>query len=170
MVPGTSQVRVALAVLLQEQFRRAGVQADIDRLEFPVLVERDRKRNFDATIGQWSTQPSPGAVLGSWGIGGSRSANGNNYGSYENPVFDANVDSALNSFDPAKRKSYFTAAYQTIDQDAPAIWLAELKQIIGYHSRLQLATLRPDAWWAHIPEWSIPRDKRIPRDNAPVTP
>jgi hypothetical protein len=40
---------------------------------------------------------------------------------------------------------------------------------VGYHSRLQLATLRSDAWWAHIPEWSIPPDKRIPRDNAPAS-
>ena len=168
-VPSTSQPRVQLAVLLQEQFRRAGVQADIEKLEFPVVVEKDRKRNFDAVVGQWNTNPSPGAVRGSWGTAGSRSANGNNYGSYENPVFDAYVDSALNAFDPAKRRSYFTTAYQTIIQDAPAIWLAELRAVVGYHSRLQITTLRRDAWWAHIPEWSIPRDKRIPRDNAPVT-
>ena len=170
LVPGTSQVRVNLAVLLQEQFRRVGAQVDIDRLDFPVLVERDRKRDFDATIGQWNTQPSPGAVRGSWGTVGSRSANGNNYGSYENPVFDAYVDSAVNSFDRAKRKKYFTTAYQTIIADAPAIWLAEPRQIVGYHSRLQLTSLRPDAWWSHIPDWSIPRDKRIARDNAPLTP
>ena len=166
-VPTTSSVRVQLAVLLQEQFRRAGVKMDIERLDFPVLSEKDRKRTIDATIGQWNTQPSPGAVLGSWGIPGSRAANGNNYGTYENPAFDANIDSALVSFDQAARKRYFTKAYQTIIQDAPAIWLAEPRQIVGYHSRLQLATLRPDSWWAHIPEWWIPNDKRIARDNTP---
>ncbi len=166
-VPSSSKVRVRLAVLLQEQLRQAGVKMDIEQLEFPVLVEKDRKRAFDATIGQWSTQPSPGAVRGSWGTGGSRAASGNNYGSYESPVFDAYVDTALASFDPVKRKAYFTRAYETIIQDAPAIWLAEPIQTVGYHSRLQLATLRPDAWWIHIPQWWIPADKRIPRDNAP---
>jgi peptide/nickel transport system substrate-binding protein len=168
-VPSSSKVRVRLAVLLQEQLRQAGVKMDIEQLEFPVLVEKDRKRAFDATIGQWSTQPSPGAVRGSWGTGGSRAASGNNYGSYESPVFDAYVDTALASFDPVKRKAYFTKAYETIIQDAPAIWLAEPIQTVGYHSRLQLATLRPDAWWIHIPEWWIPSDKRIPRDNAPAS-
>jgi len=166
-VPSSSKVRVRLAVLLQEQFRQAGVKMDVEQLDFPVLVEKNRKRTFDATIGQWSTQPSPGAVLGSWGIGGSRASSGNNYGSYENPLFDAYVDSALASFDPAKRKAYLTTAYDTIIQDAPAIWLAEPIPTVGYHSRLQLAPLRPDAWWAHITEWRIPADKRIPRDNAP---
>jgi len=166
-VPSSSKVRVQTAVILQEQLRQAGVKMDVEQLDFPVIVEKDRKRTFDATIGQWNTQPSPGAVLGSWGIGGSRASSGNNHGSYENPVFDAYVDSALASFDPAKRKAYFTSAYETIIQDAPAIWLAEPSPTVGYHSRLQLATLRPDAWWIHIPEWWIPADKRIPRDNTP---
>ncbi len=168
--PITSKVRVRLAVLLQEQLRQAGVKVNVEQLDFPVLVEKERKRAFDAAMGQWSTQPSPGSVRGSWGTAGSRATSGNNYGSYENPVFDANVDSALASFDQAKRKVYFTTAYETIIQDAPAIWLAEPMPTVGYHSRLQLGTLRPDAWWAHIPEWWIPADQRIPRDNAPPSP
>jgi peptide/nickel transport system substrate-binding protein len=165
-VPQTSSVRVRMAVLLQEQLRQAGVKVDIERLDFPVLIDKERRRAFDANIGQWNTQPSPGAALGSWGISGSRSTGGNNYGTYENPAFDANIDSALASFDLPTRRAYFTRAYETIIQDAPAIWLAEPMATVGYHSRLQLATLRPDAWWAHIPEWWIPADKRIPRDNA----
>ena len=167
-VPSTSKVRVRLAVLIQEQLRQAGVKVDVEQLDFPVLVEKERKRAFDAAIGQWNTQPSPGAVRGSWGTAGSHASSGNNYGSYENPVFDANVDSALASFDPAARKSYFTKAYETIIQDAPAIWLAEPTPTVGYNARLHLAPVRSDAWWAHIPDWWISADKRIPRDNAPV--
>ena len=168
IVPSTSKQRVQLAVLLQEQLRQAGVKVDVEQLDFPVLIERERKRAFDAAIGQWNTQPSPGSVRGSWGTAGSRASSGTNYSSYENPVFDANVDSALASFDPTARKAYFTKAYETIIQDAPAIWLAESLPTVGYHSRLQLAPLRSDAWWAHIPDWWIPADKRIPRDNAPA--
>ncbi len=167
-VPSTSKPRVRLAVLIQEQLRQAGVKVDVEQLDFPVLIERERKRAFDAAIGQWNTQPSPGSVRGSWGTVGSRASSGTNYSSYENPVFDAYVDSALTSFDPSTRKAYFTKAYETIIQDAPAIWLAEPLLTVGYHSRLQLAPLRSDAWWAHIPEWWIPADRRIPRDNAPA--
>jgi ABC-type transport system substrate-binding protein len=160
---------VQLAVLLQEQLRQAGVKVDIEQLDFPVLIGKTTKRAFDVVIGQFSTEPSPGSVRGSWGTAGSRAESGNNFGSYESPAFDANVDSALASFDPGKRKAYFTTAYETIIQDAPAIWLAEPIPAVGYHSRLQLATLRPDAWWIHIPEWSIPADKRIARDNTPAS-
>jgi peptide/nickel transport system substrate-binding protein len=166
-VPNSSKIRIQFAVLLQEQLRQAGVKVDVEQLDYPVFLEKERKRAFDAAIGQWNTQPSPGAVRGSWGTAGSRAASGTNFGSYENPVFDAYVDSAVSSFDPATRRALLTKAYETIIQDAPAIWLAEPIQTVGYHSRLQLTTLRADAWWAHIPEWSIPADKRIPRDNAP---
>ena len=154
-VPGTSKVRVRMAVLMQEQLRQAGVKVNVEQLDFPVLAERERKRTFDAVLNAWNTQPSPGAVRGSWGIAGSRASSGNNYGSYESPVFDAYVDSALASFDPATRKALFTKAYNTIIQDAPAIWLAEAVPTVGYNKRLELAPLRPDAWWSHIPEWSI---------------
>lgn len=167
-VPGTSKQRVQMAVIIQEQLRQAGVKVNVEQVEFPVLMDKFHKHSFDMAIGQWNTQPSPGSVRGSWGTSGSRGPNGNNYGSYENPVFDALVDSALASFDAAKRKSYFTRAYDTIIQDAPAIWLAEPLPTVGYHKRLQLGTLRADAWWAHIPEWWIPNDKRIPRDNVPA--
>jgi peptide/nickel transport system substrate-binding protein len=165
-VPSTSKARVRMAVLIQEQLRQAGVKVDVDQLDFPVMIERERKRTFDAAIGQWLTQPSPGGVRGSWGTVGSRSSSGTNYSSYENPAFDAYVDSALASFDLSRRKAYFTKAYTTIIQDAPAIWLAEPIPTVGYHSRLQLAPLRSDAWWAHIGDWWIPADKRIPRDDA----
>lgn len=167
-VPSSSKVRVQMAVLIQEQLRQAGVKVNVDQLDFPVLVERERKRTFDAVMHGWNPQPSPGSVRGSWGTAGSRATSGNNYGSYESPVFDAYVDSALASFDPAVRKSYFTKAYQTIIQDAPAIWLAEPRPTVGYNARLVLAPLRSDAWWAHIADWWIPADKRIPRDNAPL--
>lgn len=167
-VPATSTPRVRMAVLIQEQLRQAGVKVNVEQLEFPTLSDKLQKRSFDVVIAQLSTNPSPGSVRGSWGSAGSRAANSNNVGSYANPAFDALVDTALASFDGAKRKSYFTRAYETIIADAPAIWLAEPLGTVGYHSRLQLATLRPDAWWAHIGEWWIPQDKRIPRDNVPA--
>jgi ABC-type transport system substrate-binding protein len=143
-----------------------GVRVDVEQLDFPVFVDRQRRRAFDMVIGSWHTQPSPGGVRQSWGTAGARASSGTNYSSYENPVFDAYVDSALASNDLAARRALFTRAYTVIIDDAPAIWLAEPIPTIGHHSRLRLAHLRPDAWWAHIPEWWIPADKRIPRDNA----
>ena len=161
-VPSTSKVRVRMAVLIQEQLRQAEVMVDVEQLDLPVLVEKERKRAFDAALGHWTIQPSPGSVRGSWGTAGSRASSGTNYGSYENPVFDAYVDSALTSFNPTASKSYFTKAYETIIQDAPAIWLAEPRPTVGYNARVHLAPLRSDAWWAHIPDWWVSPGQKTP--------
>ena len=165
--PGSSAARVRMAVLLQEQLRQAGAKVDVEQLDFPAFIDRMRKRTFDVVIGAWQTQASPGSVRQSWGTIGSRARNGLNYGSYESPIFDAYVDSALAAFPMPERRALFTKAYETIVQDAPAIWLAEPIPTLGYHSRLQLAHMRPDAWWANIGEWWIPADRRIARDNVP---
>src|ERR1700694_582921 len=82
-VPSTSKVRVRLAVLIQEQLRQAGAKVDVEQLDFPVLVEKARKRAFDAAILQWNIQPSPGSVRGSWGSAGSRASSGTDYGRYD---------------------------------------------------------------------------------------
>jgi peptide/nickel transport system substrate-binding protein len=166
-VPGSSAARVRMAVLMQEQLRQAGVKVDVEQTDYSDFLDKMRRRAFDVVIGAWQTQPSPGAVRQSWTTAGSRARNGSNYGSYENPVFDAYIDSALASSDVPTRRALFTKAYRTIIEDAPAIWLAEPVPTLGYHSRLQVVRMRPDAWWAHIGEWSIPEDKRIPRDNMP---
>ncbi len=166
-VPGSSVARVRMAVLIQEQLRQAGVKVDVEQVDIPVLVDRMRKRTFDMVIGGWQAQASPGSGRQSWGSSGSRARDGSNYGSYENPLFDTYVDSALAAFDITTRRALFTKAYQVIIQDAAAIWLAEPIPTLGYHSRLQTSGLRPDAWWGRVGEWWIPDDQRIPRDNAP---
>jgi ABC-type transport system substrate-binding protein len=89
---------------------------------------------------------------------------GANYGSYSNPAFDVMVDSALRS-DPAHARQKFTAAYQIINDDAPAVWLYEPKTLIGLHRRIRTAPMRPDAWWFSLADWSIRPSERILRDR-----
>lgn len=166
LVPGSSKARVQMAVLIQEQLRQAGARVEVEQVEFPTYAERMRKRTFDMVMGGWHTQASPGGARQSWGTAGVRAASGSNYPSYESAAFDASMDSALMELDFAKKKALFARAYDTIIQDAPAIWLAEPKAAIGYHKRLRTAPMRADAWWSHLAEWWIPENERIPRDNA----
>jgi len=49
-VPNSSKVRIQMAVLVQEQLRQVGVKVDVEQLDFPVLVEKERRRAFDAAI------------------------------------------------------------------------------------------------------------------------
>ena len=164
----TSLFRMRYSVLLQEQFKRLGVQADIDQLDGKANYEKMAKGDFDAIMGAANTDPSPGGTKQFWAteaIG----PTGLNVLSYSNRAVDALLDSSTASFDPARMKAYASRASQTIIDDAPAIWLYDITLVDGINRRITLAPMRPDAWWAHMDAWSIPADKRIDRDRLGLT-
>ena len=164
-VPGPSAARNTMAVLIQEQLRQIGIKANIEKLDFAAFINRENTRSFDAVFGGWHVEPSPGGIRQTWGSAGAAKG-GTNYGSYRNASFDAEVDSALAAPTLDARRKHFTTAYQTIVDDAPAVWMAEPKRIMAVHRRIRTVGMRPDAWWANIADWSIPADQRIPRDRA----
>ena len=167
-VPTSSKTRNAIAVLMQEQLRQAGVRMDIEQLDFTAFIDRETRRDFDAVFGGWRVEASPGGIRQTWGSAGSRGGKGTNYGSYENATFDALVDSALAAGTLDLRRTYFTKAYQTIIDDAPAIWFAEPRRVMALHRRIRTRGLRADAWWANLADWTISPERRIARDRVPA--
>ena len=67
--------------------------------------------------------------------------------------------------DPARSEAYYHRAYQTIIDDAPAIWLYEVPGMGAINKRIHPAGVRADGWWADLAAWSIPDDQRIARDR-----
>ena len=163
LTPSSSTARMRAAVLLQEQFRRVGVEAKVDAVDYPGFIARTGKRRFDTIINQWSPDPGPGSVNDTW-TSVAAVPGGNNFDSYRNPSFDAQVDSGLASFEPATMRAHFARAWRILTDDAAAIWLAEPKRVMAVHKRIQTAGIRPGAWWAGLARWSIPADQRIARD------
>ena len=162
-VPPSSKSRTQMAVLVQDQLARIGVRVTIDPVELRTLVTRLQKGDFDAALWAWKTDASMSDLRQMWTTPAERL--GTNWGSYENPVFDAAVDSALTSNDPARMHAYFHRAYTTITDDAPAVWLYQPRQVAGIQRRIHTAYLRADSWWAHLADWYVPASERIPRDR-----
>jgi peptide/nickel transport system substrate-binding protein len=154
-----------MGTLLQNQLQRIGVALDLDQIDFPAFNNRLTHRDFDAALASWHMGTSPAAIRILWTSHAIK--DGQNYGGYASRTFDSYVDSAIATFDPVKSKSYYTRAYQTAIDDAPAIWLYEPKLVIGIHSRIKTRPFRPDAWWWSLADWTIPASERIPRDQRP---
>jgi peptide/nickel transport system substrate-binding protein len=166
LVPTSSQIRQRLAVLVQEQLRGVGARVAVEPLEIGVFVDRLNDRRFDAAMGGWHTDPSPAGIRETWGVIGTRTSGGSNYGSYENDAFEAAVDGALDASSPERSRAQWLRAYQTIIDDAPAVWLFEPRLVAGVHRRIQVTGLRADGWWAELDSWSIPLGARIGRDRV----
>lgn len=164
-VPGSSRNRVNMSLIVQNQLKQVGAKMNIDKVEFAAFIDRETRHRFDAMMGGWHVEASPAGIRQTWSSAGAH-AGGSNYGSYSNPTFDAQADSALSAMTLPERRELFKHAYQTIIDDAPAIWLAEPKSSVAIHKRIRTPALRPDAWWSSVAEWWVPPAERIARDSV----
>ncbi|MDQ6613153.1 MAG: peptide ABC transporter substrate-binding protein [Gemmatimonadota bacterium] len=159
LVPSSSSQRVRVAVLLQQLFRAAGVQMDVEKVEFNTLNARLGKGDFDAAVLTIGADAELSGIRGVWSTGASASHGGVNFGSYASVRFDALVDSASLQLQPDAARRQYLRAYAEILGDAPAIWLFEPWNLSGIRTSVHPVGLRPDGWWLQLGDWS--------RDNTP---
>jgi peptide/nickel transport system substrate-binding protein len=167
LTPSSSQSRIQCAVLLQAQFKKIGAEVKIQQLEPNAFVRAESSHDFDAVMQTWHMDANPASIVQIWGSVAAHDSAGTNYGGYSDPKFDRQMDSALAATQLSDAQPLFKQAYQTIVNDAPAIWLYELKGAVGVNHRIHITTIRPDAWWIHLASWSIPAADRIARDRIP---
>jgi peptide/nickel transport system substrate-binding protein len=154
MVPGSSAIRMKFAVLLQEQWRKAGANVRIEPLEANTFGARMNSRKFESLLNAWHIDPTPSSVREEWASSEIRRG-GYNATSYSSPSFDAVIDTAVKEMNPAHSAALYRRAYRTLTDDAPAMWLYEVRNARGVSKRIHTTGLRPDAWWAHLADWSV---------------
>jgi peptide/nickel transport system substrate-binding protein len=165
LAPSSSRARMSYATLIQQQLRGVGARVNLESVDFPTFMARLGARTFDAAMLAISTDPSPSGAKQSW-HSASAARGGNNYVSYRSSRFDALLDSAVASFDLAAIKAYARRAYQTLVDDAPAIWLYDVLTMAAVHRRVRITGLRADGYWAGLADWHIPTSERIARDRV----
>jgi peptide/nickel transport system substrate-binding protein len=163
LVPSSSRNRVKMAIAMQAQLARAGIRTRLETVDVQTLITRQTAHKFDAALGTFHLGASPDGTKHAW-TASAVDNDGFNYGSYVDPVFDAELDSAL-SADSTHAKALFTRAYNTINSDVPAVWLYEPKTVIGVDRRFRIAPMRPDSWWIELADWYVPAGDRVPRDR-----
>lgn len=163
-VPAVSATRKQMAVALQEQLKQVGVDAVIDASEPSVLFPRLTQGKFDAFIQVWHEDATPSGIVQVWG--GRDLDQSVNFGWYVNDRVDSLLALATLEPDPSKARALYRAVYETIVQEAPAIFLWEPRTFAFSHKRIKFDALDGVAWWTGIPRWTIPAGERIPRDGA----
>lgn len=154
MVPSSSAIRMKIAVLLQEQWRTAGANVRVEPLEVNTFGGRMEERKFEALLNAWHIDPTPSSVHEEWASSEIKKG-GYNATSYRNPAFDAVIDSAMNEMNPARSVELYRHAYRILTDDAPAMWIYELRNVHGASKRIHPVGIRPDAWWADLADWSV---------------
>lgn len=164
LVPTSSVLRRLYARLLQEQFRLVGVKVEIDELEPSVVNQRAGTGKFDTVILSRSNDPSPSSgIMQTWtraGFGGS------NFGRYYSADFERIVNRAITATSRDQARPLWRGAIETLNADAPAVFLYALDNLAAVHKRVDNVQIRPDSWAALLRTWRIPPDRLIDRDRV----
>jgi peptide/nickel transport system substrate-binding protein len=152
LVPSTSSGRRRLAEALQEQWRLAGVDVTITAVDFPVFQERIHTARFDTYIGAWLDEPSARVIPDQWGAEG---VEGDNYGAYVNPVVDRLFQQAMNDPVPEQAKGEWRTAFDSLNADAPAIFLYTPVQVAAASRRVQGLEIDPYSWLSGLTAVSL---------------
>ncbi|MBA3761586.1 MAG: hypothetical protein H0X07_13760 [Gemmatimonadales bacterium] len=147
-VPNTSGIRRQMALLIQEQLRRIGVQIEILQLEFPIYLERRAAGDFDVDFSSVNQDPSPSGLTQSWACTG-----GNNVAGYCDRGVDSVMEQAVRGRgDPGER---WIEALRKIEEDAAATFLYAPAFMYAVNRRFRGVTITPQSAWLTLRKWSV---------------
>jgi len=152
LVPATSRARQQLAEALQAAWRRLGVDVSITAVDFSVFNQRLAEGQFDSYIGAWIDEPSPRSLADQWTRAGWGALN---YSHYASPAFDSAFARAVAERDPAEAKRLWAVALDTLNADAPAIFLFNPVNDAAVPRRLDHVTINPFSWMESLPQWRL---------------
>lgn len=150
LVPGTSPSRRDLAQALQQSWKALGAEVTITAVDFPVFNERLGTGQFDSYIGAWLDEPSPRGLADQWTRNGWDKLN---FGHYDNPGFDALFARAIAAADTAIAAPLYRAAMDTLNADAPALFLYAPEQSAGISRRMEGVVIDPYSWLSGLDTW-----------------
>jgi peptide/nickel transport system substrate-binding protein len=162
MVPTSSTPRRRAAVIVQDQFKRLGVDMSISELEPTTWDSRALDGNFDAYFQSLGHDASTASIAETWvtteGMGGLNRIR------YSNANVDRLVSEALNTFDRDEARAKWRDALEIINSDAPGIWLFTPIMVAGVHQRFENVSIPADEWWRTIWTWRVSPTEYIDRD------
>jgi ABC-type transport system substrate-binding protein len=150
LVPSTSGSRRQLAVQLQEAWRRLGADVTVTAVDFAVFQERLGQGRFDSYIGAWLDEPTPRGLADQWSRSGWAAIN---YGRYSNPAFDSLLAQAGREPGVEKASALYREAMETLNADAPAIFLYAPANTAVAARRIENVEIDPYGWASGLREW-----------------
>lgn len=150
LVSSSSDTRLQMAAIVQEQLRQVGVRLELVRVEPAVWLERRAAGNFDIDFSSASLDPSPSGLVFSWTCDGPGNA-----GRYCDRRADSLLYRAIAS--PVADRRLWHQFLSRLEENAPAAFLYSQTFVFGVHRRFHEVTIRPESSWIALWRWPAPR-------------
>lgn len=158
LVPSTSGSRRLVAQALQSAWQGVGARAELELVDFPVFQQRLAEGKFDVYIGAYLDEPSPRGLVDQWTRAGWEALN---YGHYANPAVDSLVSLALGTAEFSLAKARWREALDSLNADAPAVFLYAPEQVAAGSGRIGGVVLNPWSWLEGVERWTVDRSSVV---------
>lgn len=142
--------RADVSQIAQQQWKRLGIDARLQQLEFNTFFERLVGREYQAALGGWAVGLSPD-LTELWGEDSPF-----NIVDYRNPEVSALFRQALAQPTEEAANRYWQAAAARLVQDQPYTWLYYLDQVDAVSNRLRGIKIDTYGAYQNTWEWWIP--------------
>jgi peptide/nickel transport system substrate-binding protein len=145
-----NQRRADVAQIVQQYWRRIGVDARIQIIEFNTFIERNRTRNFEAIVGGWGVGLSPDLQQ----IWGDPDLPFNSV-SYDNAEVRRLIQEALAQPTEELAAPIWRRVAALIVADQPYTWLYYFDEPVGVRERVQGTVINTLSTYQNMWEWWV---------------
>jgi len=154
--------------MLQAEAKKAGVQIDLNVVEFISALQRIMRGNYEAAYFSWEldNDPDPFNILHSSQF----PPRGQNIAYYANPEVDKLIVQARSEMDESKRKDLFGRIHEIVAEDQPYTFTFQVSSKWALRKRVrgvETSGYGLYRWFPGALGWWIPADQRTNERAAP---
>jgi peptide/nickel transport system substrate-binding protein len=141
--------RINICTLMKESLDQIQIKCNVKPLEFPVVIDKLKKHDFQAAFGGWGTGTDPYTLENVFKTNEER-----NYGEYSNPEVDRLFAQGMQEFDPEKRAAIYGKLHLLLFEDQPYTWLFYQNAYYGFNKSLRGYKFSPRGPYNYGPGFS----------------
>ncbi|HEY3251871.1 MAG TPA: ABC transporter substrate-binding protein, partial [Ignavibacteria bacterium] len=147
--------QVVLTII--DMLKKAGIQADIQDLEWSVYLDKTKKHEFDATLAAWVMSVIPQDPYQLWHSSQSE-GEGSNYISFINKTSDSLIELYRAEFDEQKRIAILKEWQRLISNEQPYTFMYSGLARYVYGQRFKNVRWYPAQPSYQLNEWWVPKN------------
>ncbi len=148
-----NQFRKDVAVMIQAQLKKIGVQTNVDIVEFNLMLDQVfGNKDFDVLLSEWVADftVNPTDLFHSKAV-----TDGYNFVSYKNQRIDYLLEKGRATANQEAAKPYWNEFQKLIIEDSPYTFLFNKDKLAGYNKKISGVKMDVRGFLSHIQNWQI---------------
>ncbi len=136
----TNSLRRKIATIMQAELRKAGIDMQINPLDWGVVIQKVEDKSFDAVALGWTgvLENDPYQV---WHSSQAALPGSSNHVSFINPEADKLIEAGRREMDPKKRIDIYRAFYRLVAEEQPYTFLLSNVSLVALKKEVRNARI-----------------------------